>query len=81
MSKTADKSIQEEEIVEHEEYDLNQEIDEGDYGFVLGPDGTLKSMFAPDDFYLDPPAKIKKILKILGIKDINTAWDDDITIH
>lgn len=79
MSKTVDKAVVEEEVVD--DYDLNDEIEDGDYGFVIGADGTLKSMFAPDEFYLDPPSSVKKILKVLGIKDINTAWDNDITIH
>jgi hypothetical protein len=71
-----------EQHVEHEdELDIDDEYDEGDYGFILGADGELKSMFAPEEFFLDPPPKVKRILKILGIKDINTAWDGDETIH
>jgi hypothetical protein len=71
-----------EQHVEHEdELEIDDEYDEGDYGFILGADGELKSMFAPEEFFLDPPPKVKRILKILGIKDINTAWDGDETIH
>jgi hypothetical protein len=71
-----------EQHVEHEdELDIDDEYDDGDYGFILGADGELKSMFAPEEFFLDPPPKVKRILKILGIKDINTAWDGDETIH
>jgi hypothetical protein len=71
-----------EQHVEHEdELDIDDEYDDGDYGFILGADGELKSMFAPEEFFLDPPPKVKRILKILGIKDINTAWDGDETIQ
>lgn len=49
------------------------EIDHGDYGFVISADGELKHMFTPDEFYLDPPPVVRKILKLLGIKDINSV--------
>lgn len=79
MSKTVNKAVEEE--VDIDDYDLQDEIEDGDYGFVIGADGELKSMFAPEEFYLDPPAKVKKILKILGIKDINAYWGADDTLH
>ena len=61
---------------------LDDEIGDDDYGFILGPDGELKHLFTPDDFYLDPPPVVKKILKLLGIKDINAVnFDGDDTIH
>jgi hypothetical protein len=54
-----------------------------DYGFVFGVDGELKHMFTPDAFVLDPPPVVKKILKLLGIKDINAlpGPEDSDTIH
>lgn len=57
------------------------EIDAGDYGFIIGPDGELKHLFTPDDFELDPPPLVRKILKLLGIKDINSINFDDNTLH
>jgi hypothetical protein len=71
----------EQHVEQEDELDIDDEYDDGDYGFILGADGELKSMFAPEEFFLDPPPKVKRILKILGIKDINTAWDGDETIH
>ena len=71
----------EQHVEQEDELEIDDEYEDGDYGFILGADGELKSMFAPDEFYLDPPPKVKRILKILGIKDINTAWDGDETIH
>ena len=61
--------------------DIDDEL-EGidDYGFIIGPNGELKHMFAPDEFDLDPPAVVRKILKLFGIKDINAGWDQD-TLH
>jgi hypothetical protein len=59
------------------------EIDGEDYGFIISADGELKHLFTPDEFYLDPPPLVKKILKLLGIKDINNVAIDDAsdTIH
>jgi hypothetical protein len=59
------------------------EVDSQDYGFIISADGELKHLFTPDDFYLDPPPLVKKILKLLGIKDINTVALDDSgdTLH
>jgi hypothetical protein len=71
----------EQHVEQEDELEIDDEYEDGDYGFILGADGELKSMFAPDEFFLEPPPKVKRILKILGIKDINTAWDGDETIH
>jgi hypothetical protein len=71
----------EQHVEQEDELEIDDEYEDGDYGFILGSDGELKSMFAPDEFFLEPPPKVKRILKILGIKDINTAWDGDETIH
>jgi hypothetical protein len=70
--------------LEEEELLVEQlEVDSQDYGFIFSADGELKHLFTPDDFYLDPPPLIKKILKLLGIKDINTVAIDDAsdTLH
>lgn len=66
----------EEDLRELEEAGSNDE----DYGFVIGADGKLKSLILPDKFQLNPPKKIKRILKILGFEDINMAGSND-TIH
>jgi hypothetical protein len=74
------KQIQELEQ-DQEEIELD-EIGKEDYGFIIGPDGELKHMFAPDEFDLDPPKVVKKILKLLGIADINCIpFDEDQTLH
>jgi hypothetical protein len=57
-------------IVSNEEPE--QEFDEGefttdDYGFVIGPDGSLKSIAYPEDLMEDPPEEVTRILKIFGI--------------
>jgi hypothetical protein len=61
----------------------NLEIESDDYGFVIGADGEIKAIFTPEGFYLDPPLVIKKILKVLGIKDINQlhSMDGNDTLH
>jgi hypothetical protein len=70
--------------LEEEELVIEQlEVDSEDYGFIFSADGELKHLFTPDEFYLDPPPLVKKILKLLGIKDINTVAIDDCsdTLH
>jgi len=58
-------------------------VDENDYGFIIGSDGEIKHIFTPNDFHLDPPPVVKKILRLLGIKDINLLdFDaDNTTLH
>lgn len=73
-----------EELEQEEELLVEQlEVDSQDYGFIIGPDGELKHLFTPDDFYLDPPPLVRKILKLLGIKDINSVAIDNTsdTLH
>jgi hypothetical protein len=57
------------------------DIEDGDYGFVIGPDGKLKSVFLPETFELDPPREIQKILKIFGIKDVYQIDAEGHTLH
>jgi hypothetical protein len=74
------KQIQELEQ-DQEEIELD-EIGKEDYGFIIGPDGELKHLFTPDEFLLDPPPIVKKILKLLGIADINSLdFDGNDTVH
>ena len=63
----------------NENDDDDGEFTEGDYGFIIGPDGELKSMMFPEDLMEDPPKAIRKILKIFGIRDIHTISSQ--TLH
>ena len=69
---------------EQQDQDLEIEevgdFEEGDYGFIVSPTGELKHVYLPEDFMLDPPKEVEKILKIFGIKDINQATPTD-TLH
>lgn len=74
--------VQKDQTQDDELEALEEFADENDYGFIIGPDGELKHMFTPNDFHLTPPPVVKKILKLLGIKDINMIdFDTDGTIH
>lgn len=55
------------------------EISDEDYGFVLGPDGELKSVFLPDNMPFKTPKKVQRILKMFGIMDPHQL--DDGTLH
>lgn len=74
--------IQKDQLPEEEIEAIEDLADENDYGFIIGADGELKHIFTPNEFQLNPPPVVKKILKVLGIKDINMLdFDTDGTIH
>ena len=55
-----------------EEIDTDSDdFEDGDYGFIIGPNGELKSMMLPEDLMEDPPPEVRKILKIFGIKNVH----------
>jgi hypothetical protein len=69
----SNKTLEVREATE-EDLELEEEgIGNEDYGFIIGPDGELKTMFLPEGFMLDPPPQVRKILRIFGIKDVNVA--------
>lgn len=59
--------------------DEDEEFSKDDFGFIISPDGELKSVMFPDKLMDDPPAEILEILKIFGIKDFNEIGNN--TIH
>ena len=75
MSKdyVSDEEELEEELLCGDIYD--DEITDQDYGFILGPDGELKSVFMPLD-YFEVPDKVKELLKMFGIDD-----PESVVIH
>ena len=60
--------------------DVYDEISDEDYGFILGPDGELKSIFTPETTPFDTPENVVKILQIFGITDIDSI-DSEQTRH
>ena len=46
----------------------DDEITDEDYGFILGPDGELKSVFMPLD-YFEIPEKVREVFRLFGIDD------------
>ena len=52
-----------EEIVEDFD-DEDDEFTKDDFGFIIGPDGELKSIMYPEHLMEDPPEEIKMILQI-----------------
>jgi hypothetical protein len=67
----------ENELEEDDESD--EDFNENDYGFIIGPDGELKTLMIPEDLMDDPPTEVKKILRIFGIKNIHQI--EPRTIH
>jgi len=62
-----------------EEYTENDDYGPDDYGFVLGPDGSLKSFMIPEHLMTDPPEEVRMILEIFGIDDIHELGNQ--TLH
>lgn len=67
----------EEELSVDDVYDT--EITDEDYGFIIGPDGELKSVFLPENMPFKTPKNIAKILKMFGITD--PALLEEVTLH
>jgi hypothetical protein len=65
MTKIKEHIVEEVEDLEFDDFNSD------DYGFILGPDGELKSIMFPEDLIENPPPKIVKILKILGVANIH----------
>jgi hypothetical protein len=48
---------------------IDGELTDEDYGFILGPDGELKSVFLPENMPFKQPKNVQKILRIFKIMD------------
>lgn len=70
---------QQEEFIDIEVDEDEVDYEEGDFGFIISSDGTLKSLMIPENLMDQPPKEILKILKIFGIKNIHTI--DSRTLH
>lgn len=62
-----------------DDYDDNDEYSADDFGFIIGPDGDLKSVMIPEHLMEDPPEEVTIILQLFGIEDINML--ENKTLH
>lgn len=71
MSKRSTLQVQEPDhnAVELEESN-EMDLDSTDIGFLLDKDGNLKSVFGPEDGFLNPNETVAAILEILGIDEL-----------
>lgn len=72
------KEEQTQDFIDDYQTDDVEEMDEDDYGFIIGADGELKSVIFPELLMEDPPRQIKKILKMYGIKNIHDVIEKNI---
>jgi len=63
------------EIEEYQEEDYSQD----DFGFIIGPDGSLKSIMYPEHLMEDPPQEIQAILSVFGINSFEELGNK--TLH
>lgn len=50
-----------------------------DFGFIISPDGELKSVMLPENYVDELPIEVQMILKIFNITDFNQL--EDKTLH
>jgi hypothetical protein len=50
-----------------------------DFGFILGPNGELKSFMLPEHMMDNPPEEVLAILSIFGVDDIHELTNS--TLH
>lgn len=67
---------------ENEDLDISDEyldeLGQDNYGFVIGADGELKSVFMPSQDDSDAlPDNVQKILEVFGINNLN----EERTLH
>jgi len=62
-----------------DEVEVEDEFSADDFGFVIGPDGELKSIMIPEHLMDDPPEEVQLILKMFGIDSIQQL--DGRTLH
>ena len=65
--------------VEIEEIEEQDDMGADDYGFIIGPDGELKSVMFPEHLMEDPPEEIKIILQLFGIENLEEI--ESRTLH
>jgi hypothetical protein len=66
--------------VEDAQVSYDEEIGDEDYGFIFDSEGNLKYAFIPEILPDKPPKSIQKIMKILGVIDLQ-QFNQDLTIH
>jgi hypothetical protein len=63
------------------ESDIEFEIGEEDYGFLVDSEGNLKTVFGPTEMLGEPPKNVQKILKIFGITNGDLISHSSTTLH
>ena len=66
--------------VEDAIHSYDEEIGDEDYGFIFDSEGNLKYAFIPEVLPDKPPKSIAKIMKILGVIDLQ-QFNEDLTLH
>jgi hypothetical protein len=62
------------------EFDIDDDISDEDYGFILDREGNLKSVFLPDDTG-QIPDKVLEILELFDIDSVESLANPTVTVH
>lgn len=68
------------DLPESLESDIDDNITDDDFGFVLDRHGNLKSVFLPENLD-DIPDKVMDILELFDIDSIDSLRDPTVTVH
>ena len=60
-------------LTDDQDFFDDEDINDEDFGFILGSDGSIKHIFVPEDC-VEPPPIIKEVMKALGIKELNGSF-------
>ena len=61
------------------EIDETEDLGPGDFGFIINPDGSLKSIMIPENLMEEPPEEVQIILEMFGIEDVHRL--ENRTLH
>ena len=61
------------------EIDESADLSPGDFGFILNPDGSLKSLMIPENLMEEPPEEVQLILEMYGIDNVHQL--ENRTLH
>jgi hypothetical protein len=61
------------------EIDDSTDLSPGDFGFILNPDGSLKSLMIPENLMEEPPEEVQLILEMYGIDNVHQL--ENRTLH
>lgn len=67
------------DIIDEDQDVYDREIEDTDFGLVISKNGSLKSLFLPDDD-VEIPREVREVLAMFGVSDLTDVVQNH-TIH